>query len=61
MAKAKNSARRVWNDQGIRRAARDLNVSAAHLWYVLRGERTSMRLSRRYAQWRQENLGLVSR
>ncbi len=50
-----------WNDKGIRRAARDLDINYSHLSRVLRGERSSIRLRRRYDQWRQENLGTVSR
>jgi hypothetical protein len=48
MAKTERGATRPWNDQGIRRAARDLGVCHSHLWRVLNGHRTSARLIRRY-------------
>jgi hypothetical protein len=47
--------RKVWNDRGIRRAARDLGVCHSHLVRVLRGERHSARLLGQYVAWREEN------
>lgn len=41
-------AKRIWNDKGIRRAARLLGVSHSHLLRVMSGERTSLRLTVRY-------------
>lgn len=46
--------RRVWNDRGIRTAARALGVSHVHLWYVIRGERRSLPLLARYKAWQKE-------
>lgn len=47
-----SAKRKVWNDRGIRRAARDLSVSHCHLSLVLRGIRQSRRLTARYSEWK---------
>jgi hypothetical protein len=60
MAKAKNK-RQIWNDQGIRQAARELDVCYSHLSRVLRGERGSDRLLARYVAWRRGTARAVSR
>lgn len=43
------------NYPGITRAARSLGVSHSHLWRVLSGQRSSLTLRRRYAQWRMDH------
>ena len=53
----KGKVKRVWNDQGIRLAARDLGCCYSHLSRVLRGERSSRSLSGRYAAWRKAHMG----
>ncbi|MFZ4397646.1 MAG: hypothetical protein ACOYOU_18705 [Kiritimatiellia bacterium] len=48
----RKARRRVWNDLGIRRAARELGCCYSHLSRVLSGERQSRVLTQRYLAWR---------
>jgi len=57
----RNARRRVWNDLGIRQAARELDVCYSHLSRALRGERGSDRLLARYVAWRRGTARAVSR
>jgi len=50
--------KRARTDRGIRRAARDLGCCYSHLSRVLRGERSSVRLHRRYAEWKRTHVGV---
>jgi len=45
-------------DRGIRRAARDMGCCYSHLSRVLRGERSSVSLHRRYAEWKRTHVGV---
>ena len=56
--KVNGNKKRCGQDLGIRRAARDMGCCYSHLSRVLRGERSSVRLHRRYAEWKRTHVGV---
>ena len=46
---------------GVKQAAADLGVCYGHLLMVIKGVRTSRRMSARYAEWQKRQGGLLTR